>query len=69
MEMEALRAPQSEALLDTGEASPLPERPSQRHASLRVEARRRRVMANLFLVCSSVVAVAVLAICYALLAQ
>jgi hypothetical protein len=37
--------------------------------SLRSEARRRRILANVVFVCSSVVALAVLGICYALLRQ
>ncbi len=37
--------------------------------SLRSEARRRRIMANIFFVCSSVVGLAVVGICYALLRQ
>jgi hypothetical protein len=37
--------------------------------SLRSEARRRRILANVFFVSSSVVALAVVGICYALLRQ
>lgn len=37
--------------------------------SLRTEARRRRIMANVFFVCSSAVVLAVVGICYALLRQ
>jgi hypothetical protein len=37
--------------------------------SLRSEARRRRILANIFFVCSSAVALAVVGICYALLRQ
>jgi hypothetical protein len=40
-----------------------------RRKSLRSEARRRRIMANVFFVCSSVAALAVVGICYALLRQ
>ena len=37
--------------------------------SLRREARRRRILPNLFFVCSSAVVVVVVGICYALLRQ
>ena len=58
-----------ESLFETGEAVPLRRSPSARRTSLRAEARRRRFMANVAVVCSSVVAVAVVGICYALLSQ
>jgi hypothetical protein len=60
----------------TNEISPLayppPERPATRtpkRKSLRGEARRRRILANLFFVCSSAVVIAVVTICYALLRE
>jgi hypothetical protein len=68
METESVRTSSNQALVDTGEAMPLPRRPSSRNQSLRSEARRRRTLANIMVVCSSVVAIAVVGICYALLA-
>jgi hypothetical protein len=68
MEPESLRTSNNQSLVDTGEALPLPRRPS-RSQSLHLEARRRRAMAKVMVVCSSVVAIAVVGICYALLAQ
>ena len=60
----------------TNEISPLAYAPAAKPAtrspkrkSLRVEARRRRILANLFFVCSSAVVLAVVAICYALLRE
>jgi hypothetical protein len=60
----------------SNEASPLVYEPSASHVvrgpkrkSLRTEARRRRIMANVFFVCSSAVTLAVVGICYALLRQ
>jgi hypothetical protein len=49
------------------EPSPPPVRVPRR--SLRAEARRRRIQANLIFIGSSAVVVAVVAVCYALLAQ
>ena len=56
-----------ESLRDTGEAMPLPRVPSGPHASVRGDARRRRVMTKVLVACSSAVALAVVGICYALL--
>lgn len=42
---------------------------ASKRKSLRSEARRRRIMANVFFVGSSVLALAVVGICYALLRQ
>jgi hypothetical protein len=55
-------------LLDSGEATRL-RRPSSRRQSLRTEARRRRIMANIVFVTGSVAVVAVVGICYALLSH
>jgi len=68
MEIETVSASSRQSLVDTGEAIPLPRRSSSRNQSLRSEARRRRTLANIMVVCSSVVAIAVVGICYALLA-
>lgn len=59
-----------ESLLDTGEAMPLPRSPSGSRLALQstqAQARKRR-MANLLVICSSLVAIAVIGIAYALIA-
>lgn len=68
MENDLRKEPRRESLVETGEAiMPLPRPPSGRHQVLRAEAHRRRVTARILVVCSSVVAVAVASLCYALL--
>jgi F420-0:gamma-glutamyl ligase-like protein len=67
--MEAASPKAPESLVETGEAMPLPRSPSGSRSSIRAEARRRRVKANVVVVASSAAALAVVGICYALLAQ
>lgn len=68
MEIQARRDGSDEGLLGHERvAGPVPR--GLKRKSLRSEARRRRILANVFFVCSSVVALAVVGICYALLRQ
>jgi hypothetical protein len=69
MESASDKAPVSlvEAGSEAGEASPLPRTPTGSRPS--AEAQRRRVTSKIVVVCSSVVAIAVVGICYALLSQ
>jgi hypothetical protein len=68
MENDLRREPRTESLVETGEAvMPLPRPPSGRHQVLRAEAHRRRVTTRILVVCSSVVAVSIASLCYALL--
>ena len=69
MEMESTHGTSNE-LAAIGYAPAAPAAPrTTRRKSLRSEARRRRIMANIFFVCSSAVVVAVVGICYALLRE
>jgi hypothetical protein len=68
MQAETQQMPRRDALLDTGEALPLP-RPRSGRGSLRAEARKRRIMANVAFFTGSVAVVAVAGICYALLSH
>jgi hypothetical protein len=67
METNVSRAPES--LVDTGEAMPLPRSPSGRRLALEANEARKRRMANILVICSSVVAIAVIGIAYALVAN
>jgi hypothetical protein len=67
--METNVSTRSESLMDTGEAVPLPRSPSGRRLALQADTARKRRMANLLVICSSVVAIAVIGIAYALVAN
>lgn len=67
METNVSRRPES--LTDSGEAMPLPRSPSGRRLALEANAARKRRMANVLVICSSVVAIAVIGIAYALVAN
>jgi hypothetical protein len=67
METQTERTSNRGALTGTGDALPTHAPSSARRRSLRTEARRRRIMANVVFVCSSAVAIGVFAIAYALL--
>ncbi len=69
MESASEKAPGSlvEAGSEAGEAAPLLRTPTGSRPS--AEAQRRRVTSKIVVVCSSVVAIAVVGICYALLSQ
>jgi hypothetical protein len=67
METNVSRAPES--LVDSGEAMPLPRSPSGRRLALAAAEARKRRMANILVICSSVVAIAVIGIAYAIVAN
>lgn len=65
MDAESTKGPES--LTETGEAVPLPRSPSGSRRTVEAEARKRR-RASLMVITSSVVAIAVIGIAYALFA-
>jgi hypothetical protein len=67
METQRERTSNKGALVGAGGTLPPSTASSARRRSLRTEARRRRIMANVVFVCSSAVAIGVFAIAYALL--
>jgi hypothetical protein len=64
MEPNVSRGPES--LLETGEAVALPRSPSGTRLAIQAAEARKRRMANLLVICCSVVAIAVIGIVYAL---
>jgi hypothetical protein len=67
MEAESRKSPRAESFVDSGEAVPLRRSPSGRRQTPQSDARHRRTMNHVVIACSSVVVVAAVGICYALL--